>query len=124
MIERILVFLAALTVKHFIADFLLQSDEMVKKKGTHLNTLLLHSLHHAVATIGIVWFFFDLWSACIIALIEIGIHSLIDGIKSNPRFLGTITLSNKKFFPLLGLDQLMHMFTYLLFAYLLFDGKL
>ena len=52
-------FLLLLFVKHYIIDFVMQTDEMVKGKGVYGNPKgILHSLQHAIGTLLIAFFFY------------------------------------------------------------------
>lgn len=106
-----------LNVKHFIADWILQTNQIAKEKGSNVDLLLLHSLHHVVGTILIVAIFTSIPTALIIGGIELFIHSLIDYFKSNKHFLGRFAFPSHAYFILLGFDQFLHQICYIGFVY-------
>jgi len=105
-------FLALLFIKHYVADFLLQTDEMVKEKGTYgAFGGLLHSAYHCILTFVIASFFTTPSYAIGLAVIDFIAHYHIDWLKMN---YGNSDIANKWFWRYLGLDQLAHSLTYVL----------
>ena len=110
-------FLLLLFVKHYIVDFVLQTDDMVKGKAIYGNRDgIMHSLQHAVGT-GIVAIFTLthplLW--IVLPIFDFIVHYHIDWLKMN---YGCRDITKKEFWNHLGLDQLAHYITYLLMALL------
>lgn len=118
-LDTALLLLILLNGKHFIADWILQTNQIALEKGKNIDFLLLHSLHHAVGTILIVVFFSSVPTALIIGGIELAIHSIIDYLKSNKSLFGRFTFPSHAYFILLGFDQLLHQICYVLFVYLI-----
>lgn len=112
-----IVFLIMMLTKHYVVDFVLQTDEMVKGKGVYGNPQgIYHSLQHAIATAvicfiliaqPIYWLMFP--------LIDFVMHYHIDWIKMN---YGCRDITKKEFWNHLGLDQLAHQFTYVFMVFI------
>lgn len=110
MIE-ILAIITLLLIKHFVADFMLQTDTMVREKG-HYGKWggVLHSGIHGVGTfIVFAAFGFGLVSV-ICAVIDSAVHYHIDWAKMN--LSRDLTVADKQYWFYLGLDQLLHQLTY------------
>lgn len=108
-------------IKHYIADFPLQREYMLKKTLPHWDFVLPLSLHcavHAAGTLIICLIFApQLWW---LSLLDFVMHFVIDRIKSGPRYLGRYhDLSRSGFWNVLGLDQMAHHLTHILFIYLI-----
>ena len=114
--EKLIILLVCLQLKHFFVDFILQTEEMVVSKGIYMDALgIIHSLQHALCTLVIVTFVansFVIGVAC--AFIDYILHYHIDFVKV--RF-GSRDVTAKAFWAHLGLDQMAHQLTYLLIAY-------
>lgn len=112
-----MLFLFLLFVKHYIVDFVLQTDAMVKGKGIYGNRDgIMHSAQHAIGTLIVAmlllphpasWF--------LLALFDFIAHYHIDWIKMN---WGNRDITNPRFWNHLGLDQLAHQCCYLLMVVL------
>lgn len=119
-----LLLLTLLVAKHFIFDFLYQPPYQWVNKGTygHLGGVL-HSLQHCVGTfaclmianpphlsghvVGFIW------------LMEYSFHYHIDWAKMNiNKMMGWKAETHNQFWVLLGVDQLLHYFTYCLVLWL------
>lgn len=103
-----------LTVKHIIADFVLQTSWMAigkdQKTGWAL-PLLVHCLVHlAVATVLIVIVAPRFWC---VALIDFGVHITVDRAKGFCASVLGVTQENKHpwFWTLIGVDQALHHLT-------------
>lgn len=118
------IILFLLFTKHFIVDFIFQTDDMVKSKGIYGNIYgVIHSLEHAVYTACIfllasipLGFAVSIYTACFAFVIDFLTHYHIDYVKIK---YGNRDISNKKFWVHLGLDQYAHYLTYLLLVALL-----
>lgn len=109
----VLFILGLLLVKHYIADWIVQTTRIALEKGTNVSFLLLHSLHHVIGTaIALVWFV-DPFSLLLVCLCEFILHSVIDYIKSHPTMLGRYTFPSQQFFIWMGFDQLLHQLSYI-----------
>lgn len=112
--------LILLFIKHFFADFVFQTDWMVKGKGMEtgwLFPLYIHAAVHHLFTIAVLVLFIDIATAMIVALAEKATHIAIDRIKASP-FLGGRykDISKPAFWNALGADQLAHALTYIAIA--------
>jgi hypothetical protein len=119
---EILIFLCLLYVKHYLADFVLQTERMVKEKGIYLaNGGIDHSGIHALFTFIISFFFFGFYLAILFSIIDFITHYHIDWFKMN---FGNRDITNRLFWNHLGLDQLSHNLVYILISFLAleFDG--
>lgn len=108
-------------LKHYIADFPLQREYMLRKTLPHWDFLLpltLHCLVHAVLTLIICLFFsVSLWW---LAVFDFVVHFLMDRLKSGPRYLGRYNdLSKSGFWNVLGIDQMVHHLTHLYIIYII-----
>ena len=100
-----------LNLKHFIIDFVLQTEQQVKYKGIFGHPVgFSHSFEHGIWTSAILCFYINLEYALLIGYCEAIIHYLTDYCKMR---YGCRDLTNKKFWAHLGLDQLIHQITYL-----------
>lgn len=111
MYYSIALFFFLLFVKHWLVDFVWQTDEEIKYKGEYQDWRgLKHSLKHGLATALVVVFFSDWKIAVLAGILDFFIHYHIDWIKMN---FGEKNMSNKNFWNHLGLDQLAHYTTYI-----------
>ena len=119
---EILALLALLQIKHWYADFVIQTDMQTVKKGVWLHPVgISHSCDHVWTTL-VVLFAFSLFhplpglTIMLVALGEGFIHYMIDftkvkyGCKDNTKPL---------FWNQFGQDQLAHQLTYLGMVYIL-----
>ena len=96
-------------VKHFVADYLLQTRYMLgkfKSGWEFFPPLLLHASVHALVTLTICWY----WGAppwlCLVDLVS---HFVMDRIKAGPRWLGRFNNTRThEFWVILGFDQMVH----------------
>lgn len=117
MFDIIFITLALLAIKHWYVDFVIQTSNELKDKGTYGAWLgIKHSLKHGVASAVIflaldVSFFFSL----VIGILDAVIHYHVDWAKMN---YGSKDMSDPKFWHHLGFDQLIHFLTYLLLVWI------
>lgn len=102
-------------VKHFVADFILQHNYMLKKirpQWDFILPLTLHCLVHGVMTLLICLVFRpDLWW---LSAVDFFTHFFLDRLRSGPRYLGRYNDVHKKsFWVILGLDQMLHQLTHI-----------
>ncbi len=108
--EAVLMFLL---IKHYLFDFVFQSDRMVTNKGYYGHPLgLAHSFLHGIGT-ATVLVAYSPRLALVLGLIDFIVHYHIDWIKS--RF-GCRDIKRPQYWQHFGLDQLAHGLTYLCFA--------
>lgn len=117
---EIFLLLALLFVKHFIVDFHLQTETMVKEKGIYgARGGIEHSFQQGVGAF-IVLIFFVSWPwAVIFALIDSLVHYHVDWAKININKKNNYTVMDKQFWFWLGLDQLAHSLTYVWICWVL-----
>ena len=116
----IFLLLFLLVVKHFIADFGLQSEYQVSQKGKYgAGGGLEHAMVHAVMTTFILAAFVEFPAIAIILGVFDGlVHYHIDYVKA--RF-GTRDPNSKAFWLQLGLDQMCHYVFYIWLVWVLND---
>jgi hypothetical protein len=106
--------IAAFSLKHFIADFLLQTAWMVREKGIYGRLGgIAHAGLHGLCSLAVLALF-GLPASLIVALaaLETALHYHIDyGKERLARHLGD-TPADHRFWILLGFDQLLHHLTY------------
>lgn len=116
----VLFILSLLFIKHFLADFPLQSPYQWMNKGTygHMGGIL-HSFLHALFSFGILVPWFGL-AALPAVIVEFVLHYHIDWAKMNINdFYGWKCNQHSEFWALLGFDQFLHTATYIgMVAYL------
>lgn len=109
----VLLILTLFALKHFIADFLLQKPYQYLNKGKYGHTGgILHSAIHAGFTFIIVLFFAPS-VALLAAVIDFVVHYHVDWAKVqiNTKY-GWGPNTHQEYWWLLGLDQFLHMLTY------------
>lgn len=113
----ILTVFALLFIKHYIVDFVLQTQEELDHKGIYLHWKgLKHSIKHGLGTM-LVFAFLDVsWIGVIIlGTMDFLIHYHIDYAKTK---LGTKDMKQPRFWNEFGADQLVHYMTYLLLIWM------
>jgi Protein of unknown function (DUF3307) len=114
MTTYIFLVLFLLQIKHWYIDFVNQSAEEIKRKGTYLDCRgIQHSIKHGTATAVIFCLFISIAGAVLLGLIDFLLHYHIDWAKINITKKYNYTSDNPKFWMWLGLDQLAHQITYL-----------
>lgn len=113
MIE-IFAILSLLLVKHFIADFVIQFDYMIKEKGFYGRSGgVHHSFIHGFGTFLIFgWFLHPMafWAG----VADFLAHYHIDWAKMKITQSKSYTANDKQFWFWLGIDQMLHGLTYLI----------
>jgi len=114
----VLLVVLILEIKHFFADYPLQSTWMVENKGTWGHPAgAVHALVHAVLTsLAFLVITPTLFVGLAIIAGEFVIHYHIDVAKEHLVRRFKVTSMDGKFWVLLGLDQLAHHLTYLAIA--------
>lgn len=111
-------------LKHFLADYVFQTDYMLKKGNldwSFFAPLFSHTLVHGGMTFLIAWFFLhNLKWALILMAFDTFIHFVMDRLKASPRYLGRFQLQpsgssreNHLFWVTFGFDQMIHHLTHL-----------
>lgn len=112
--------MTVLSIKHFILDFLYQPPRMWQNKGTygHIGGIE-HSGYHALATMAILFILIHWLALSPLAILYLGlaefiVHYHMDWFKMNyNKKKGWTATTHNQFWILLGVDQLIHMLTYL-----------
>ena len=115
----ILLLLSLFAVKHWLFDFVWQTAEEIKHKGTYLDYRgMVHSIKHGIATFVIVKIAgLHFAEAGMIGGLDFLVHYHIDWTKM--RLSNGLTTSEHVFWVWLGLDQLLHTLTYILIVAIL-----
>jgi len=112
-VQIMMLILLMLQIKHFLADFWLQTDQMIRDKGIYgARNGIYHSLIHAIGTF-IAFLILDPYIAFTMSVLDFLIHYHIDWTKSfiNNRY--ELNSENPKFWFCFGADQMAHQLTYL-----------
>lgn len=108
-------------VKHFFADFVLQNVWMLQKSRPNWDfvaPLAIHCGIHAFCTLAVILFVNPTYWW--LALLDFGVHFIMDRIKAGPRYLGRYTdISKKAFWVSFGFDQMVHHLTHLYIVWIL-----
>lgn len=108
--EAILLFLL---IKHYLFDFVFQTDAMVANKGRYGHYQgLMHSLLHGLGTFTVLMVY-NARLALVLAVIDFVIHYHVDWIKT--RF-GCRDMKRPEYWNHFGIDQLAHGLTYVFLA--------
>ena len=111
----ILLLILLFTVKHFVVDFVLQTQQEVEHKGTYLDWRgVKHSVKHGLGTllvlVSIGASFEFSWVYCAADFL---VHYHIDWLKMNAT--RNLTPTDRAFWIWLGFDQALHYLTYIMF---------
>jgi len=120
MYNEIFLILGLLFFKHWYIDFVDQSMDEVNSKGNYGEWLgIRHSLKHGLATfIIIIYATFSIPDALILGVIDFVIHYHTDWAKININRKKNYTVETTQFWAWLGLDQLIHSYTYLFLVWM------
>lgn len=110
----ILLLISLFLLKHFIADFVLQTQYQYEEKRHYGHWGgILHALNHAIGT-ALILFFFN-WKFALIAALADGVfHYHVDWTKENIIRHYQLSVKNRWFWTILGVDQLTHQMTYVI----------
>ncbi len=108
-------------VKHFFADFVLQNVWMLQKARPgwdFVPPLSIHCSVHALLTLAAVLYVNpSLWW---LALVDFGVHFVMDRIKAGPLYMGRYTdVRGKAFWVCFGFDQMVHHLTHIWICWVL-----
>jgi len=109
----VFVLLALFGIKHFVADYLMQFDYMLREKGIYGAVGgVHHALVHASWTFLILVFFCDNADVIIaLAFADFVLHYHIDWSKQ--QLTRNLTSADRRFWIWMGLDQALHYLTYI-----------
>jgi len=113
-LQAALLVLFFLQIKHFLADFVWQTDRMIVDKGIYgARYGIYHSLVQSAGTfLAFAWIHPALGTVA--SFIDFLAHYHIDWAKININRHNNYTPADKKFWFWLGLDQLAHQITYVI----------
>jgi hypothetical protein len=118
--------LLALEIKHFLCDFVFQTEYQVRTKGIygHVGGFI-HSGYHTIGTIPALLIMQAPLRAIVIIMIgEFLVHYHTDWTKSNVDSYFDWGQSDARYWMVFGTDQLIHQLTYLAIVTLLTLGTL
>jgi len=119
-----LLILIALQIKHWCADFHIQSYDQTVRKGIYRDPVgISHTLDHVIGTLivlSILMPFIGISPMIILicGLIDLVVHYHVDWLKVK---FGSKDITKPQYWREFGADQFAHQLTYLLFAYLLIN---
>lgn len=121
---EILTLYVAFRIKHFLCDFVFQTDWMALTKGKPgkegYKALFTHTLIHSIGTLIVVGVLAPaFWW---LALVDFVIHSLVDRLKGIVTLRKDLTVKDTMFWWLFGIDQEAHNFTHLGFIVVIVAG--
>lgn len=124
MLTTLVVLIAVFQVKHFLADFILQTRYQLGKFRADWGfflPLLSHAATQAAFTLAICLVVCPtLWW---LALVDLTTHFVMDRVKAGPKYLGRFNDPKKPaYWFALGFDQMVHGLTDLAIAFLLTTG--
>ena len=121
MIDTIILIMLLLIVKHFIVDLPAQTPYQWMNKGIYGHPGgLLHAGLHGATTFGVLVFFVVAPYALFLGVLDAIVHYHIDWAKMNiNKHYGWTADKNPEFWWLLGLDQFLHYFTYIVILLML-----
>jgi hypothetical protein len=116
-VQDVPLLLSLLFIKHFLVDFVFQTNEQATNKGIYGNwSGLGHSFQHSVGTMIVMMLFMNPWLSLLFATLDGMIHYHIDWVKVS---MGPKSMDHPRFWAWFGADQLFHAFTYIWFIWLL-----
>lgn len=119
LIEKVLILLVLLEIKHMLADYFLQTQRMLSGRSEYLHFgRAQHAAVHAVgsiiafALIGTGWLFILL-----IVLAEWVVHFHLDWAKARYSDIHSLNPTQAAFWRAAGVDQAMHQLTYIVMVW-------
>ncbi len=116
----VLAILLGLQAKHFLFDFVFQSDWQVRNKGTYGHPGgMVHAGLHAAGTLAVLLFASTMlgavtpWASLTLAVVDFLLHYHIDWIKAQLSRRMHLTPDKHAFWIAMGADQAAHQATYL-----------
>jgi len=121
-LETILLVFVFLQIKHFLADFVLQTSRMIYEKGIYgASHGIYHSLLHAAGTLlAFVWLHPII--GLVAAFFDFLLHYHIDWAKININAHAKLSPQDRAFWVWFGADQLAHQLTYIMLIWWIFFG--
>jgi len=121
-VSMILWALLAFQIKHFLADFVLQTQRQVMKKGFYGHPAgLAHAALHGVGSIPALLILTDRSGAlALMVAAEVVIHYHADWLKAQTDRRFHLSTQQHIYWVIFGLDQLVHQLTYVGILFVLF----
>ena len=122
MFTEIFVLLILFQIKHFAADYPLQTQYMLGKfkRDDWIMPLSFHSGVHALFTLTIaITFANSLYTIIFVTITDFIIHFIMDRIKASPDLLGKWKPTDTMFWNIVGIDQMVHHFTHYFIIYII-----
>ena len=121
-LETILLVFVFLQIKHFLADFVLQTSRMIYEKGIYgASHGIYHSLLHAAGTLlAFVWLHTII--GLVAAFFDFLLHYHIDWAKTQINAHAKLSPQDRAFWVWFGADQLAHQLTYIMLIWWIFFG--
>jgi hypothetical protein len=118
--------LLAFEIKHFLCDFVLQTNYQVRTKGIYGHAGgFIHSGLHAVLTIpALLVLGASLKAIALVMVVEFAIHYHTDWAKAQIDQRTQWGFADHRYWILFGADQLIHQLTYLAIVYAFLAGLL
>jgi hypothetical protein len=119
--DVLLLGIGALLVKHYIADYLLQTRYMLQNKGKygHPGGIYHAAIHMAASVPVLLWLGAGLWAVLGLILLEGILHYHIDWGKEQAQGKLNFGIERVEYWYLFGLDQVLHHLTYVLMLWVL-----
>jgi hypothetical protein len=119
-LKMVFLLLFLLALKHFIADFVFQSEYQVSQKGIYgAGGGIEHALWHGMFTFVVLAVVLELLvPAVVLGVLDALVHYHIDYIKAR---WGSRDANTQRFWRELGLDQFCHMTFYIWLAWILYN---
>lgn len=116
---EVLALVTLFLVKHTIADYFLQYGWMIKDKGSYGKWGgIAHAKLHGFFTILILLLFIDPYYAFLYGVLDSIVHYHVDYVKSNFWKSRNLTAQDQAYWVAHGVDQLLHLLTYIGIIYL------
>jgi len=122
MFETLFILLVLFQIKHFAADFPLQTQYMLGKfkEDNWILPLSAHAAVHAFMTAIITTMFVDsLYIIVLVTLIDFFIHFIMDRIKASPDLLGRWNPNQSMFWNMVGIARMVHHLTHYFIIYII-----
>lgn len=107
--EHIIMLCLMFQVKHFVADYLLQTECMLGKFSARptvwIPALGAHAMVHGLFTAVLCGVVANMWW---VGLLDLIIHFVVDRAKASPNLLGRFQPAQRAFWVVLGADQAVH----------------
>ena len=119
--EAILIGIAAFLIKHFIADYMLQTKYMLRNKGIYGHPGgIFHAVVHMVTSVPVLLGLgVELSLVLALLLLEGVLHYHIDWSKEQVQSRLAIGIKRVEYWYLFGLDQVLHHLTYVMMFWII-----